>query len=173
METHPVAEPGGAGDHHHAVFRGLRRRDRLAIMARVSDDHANESYCVEHMSSSSAKSRPRLISRAEVKQHSGEAGSFWAVVDGFVVDATEFVDTHPGGLRKLLSSDSPSAGATGQPFGFSFSRGKNAHFPDTGKRFQKGVKQYLSCGNGEPYLPPADVAFPPHGKVVILGRLES
>ena len=39
-------------------------------------------------------------------------GSFWAVIDGFVVDASEFVDKHPGGLRKLLSADSPAAGAT-------------------------------------------------------------
>ena len=108
---------------------------------------------------------PRLIA-AEVKQHSGEGTGFWAVIDSFVVDCSEFVDTHPGGLRKLLSADSPATGATGQPFGFSFSRGRNAHFPDTGKRFREGVKRYLSGGGGDPpFLPPTDVAFPPSVKL--------
>ena len=31
---------------------------------------------------------------------------------GFVVDASEFVKAHPGGLRKLLSADTAAAGAT-------------------------------------------------------------
>ena len=78
-------------------------------MARVSDDHADPSLCVADMASpkkSGGRQRaaPRLISQEEVKQHSGkDGGSFWAVVDSFVVDATAFVDSHPGGLKKLLS----------------------------------------------------------------------
>ena len=90
---------------------------------------------------------PRLISADEIKQHNGRNGeSFWAVVDGFVVDATEFVADggHPGGLKKLLSTDAAGTGATGKPFGFSFSRGRNAHFPQTGQRFQEGAKRFLS-----------------------------
>ena len=144
-------------------------------MARVSDDHAHESMSVAHLAKKS--SGPRIISVDELRQHNGQHGnSFWAVIDGFVVDATDFIDAHPGGLKKLLSADGAAAGATGQDFGFSFSRGKNAHFPDTGRRFSAGVKRYLSLSSdseiaGE--LPPAEIAFPPHGKVVILGKLGS
>ena len=142
-------------------------------MARVSDDHASESMNVAHLARKA--SGPRAITPAEVEKHNGQGGtSFWAVIDGFVVDASEFVESHPGGLKKLLSADSAAAGATGQPFGFSFSRGRNAHFPDTGRRFSDGVKRYLGgVGGGDAAcLPPAEVAFPPHGKkVVILGKL--
>ena len=143
-------------------------------MAVVSADHAQEHLCAENLTVKRASAGPRLISPEEVKQHSGKGESFWAVIDGFVVDCTEFVDTHPGGLRKLLSADDPATGATGRPFGFSFSRGRNAHFPDTGKRFREGAERYL-CGGGSsdtPFLPPTDVAFPPYGKIVILGRLK-
>ena len=115
---------------------------------------------------------PRLISPEELKQHSGPDGEFWAVIDGFVVDASEFVNSHPGGMRKLLSANNPETGATGQHFGFSFARGRNAHFPETGRRFRDGVQRYLSAGSDEAILPAADVAFPPYGKVVILGRLK-
>ena len=106
-----------------------------------------------------------------MKEHGGRE-SFWAVIDGFVVDATDFVDSHPGGLRKLLSTDSAASGATGKPFGFSFSRGKNAHFPATGQRFSEGAKRYLS-GPTDGFLPPTDVTFEGHGKVVILGKLRT
>lgn len=63
-----------------------------------------------------------MITAEEVKEHNGEGedGSFWCCVDGFVVDATSFLDSHPGGLRKLLSSDSAEVGHTGQPFGFRY-----------------------------------------------------
>ena len=142
-------------------------------MAVVSADHADGSCCVEHLTVPTGRpAAPRLIPPDEVKQHSGRDSSFWAVIDGFVVDASEFVDAHPGGLRKLLSADNPATGATGRPFGFSFSRGQNAHFPDTGRRFREGVERYLRGGGDQPALPPSEVAFPPYGKVVILGRLQ-
>ena len=70
----------------------------------------------------------RWIKPDEVREHKSKE-SFWAVVDGFVVDATEFVRSHPGGLRKLLQTDDPDVGATGEEFGFSFSRGRNARSP--------------------------------------------
>lgn len=144
----------------------------------VSDDHGDESMCTESMATAAGsatqhKPGPRIISAEEVKAHNNSAGSFWGVVDSFVVDATEFVDAHPGGMRKLLSVDSPGAGATGQSFGFSFTRGRNAHFPETGKRFRDGVQRYLKgTAPDSATLPPSDVVFPPHGKIVILGRLE-
>ena len=92
------------------------------------------------------------------------------------MDATEFVADggHPGGLKKLLSTDAAGTGATGKPFGFSFSRGRNAHFPQTGQRFQEGAKRFLSgVSESEAVLPPVAVAFPPYGSIVILGRLEA
>ena len=88
------------------------------------------------------------------------------VVDGFVVDATAFVDTHPGGLRKLMSTDDAGIGAGPDRFSFSFSRGRNAHFPDTGRRFADGVQRYLRDGHA------TKIKFPPHGTLVILGRLD-
>ena len=42
-----------------------------------------------------------------------------------VVDATQFIDTHPGGLRKLMSTDDAGIGAGPEAFSFSFSRGRN------------------------------------------------
>ena len=110
-------------------------------------------------------SGPRFISADEVESHSGRDGrSYWCVIDSFVVDASEFLNSHPGGLRKLMSANGSGAGATGQPFSFSFSRGRNAHFPETGKRFHDGVKSYLAGGSGK-------VDFSPHGELMILGRL--
>jgi hypothetical protein len=147
-------------------------------MAVVSSDHADESLCAEHvlplpaLKDSGAAPSPRLFSPDEVQQHDGQDGrSFWGVVDGFVVDASEFMQTHPGGIKKLLSVDTAAAGASGRPFGFSFSRGRNAHFPDTGRRFQDGVKRFLGGGGGRAILPAADVEFPPYGKITILGKL--
>ena len=136
-------------------------------MARVSDDHADESMCMENaVPFGKGKVGPRQISPDEVRQHNGRDGNgFWAVIDGFVVDASEFVDSHPGGLKKLLSADDPAVGASGRPFGFSFSRGRNAHFPATGKRFQEGVQRFLAGAS-------TDVTFPQYGKIVILGRLK-
>ena len=87
------------------------------------------------------------------------------------MDATEFADTHPGGLRKLLSTNDAEAGVTDRPFGFSFSRGRNAHFPATGQCFQEGVQRYLAAESDGPYLRPVEVEFPSYGKVVILGQL--
>ena len=89
-------------------------------MAVVSDDHAQAHLCVENVGADGL----RLFSPAEIKRNDGRA--FWAVVDGFVVDATAFVDSHPGGLKKLLSTDDANTGATGKAFGFSLSKGCGA-----------------------------------------------
>ena len=141
-------------------------------MAVVSDDHAHERFCAEGLSLPASAS-PRVITGDEVRQHNGRGGeNFWAVVDGYVVDATDLVNSHPGGLKKLLTTDAPGVGASGKAFGFSFTRGRNAHFPQTGKSFHEGVQVFLS-GRGEPFLPPVEVTFSSHGKVVILGQLQS
>lgn len=140
-------------------------------MAKVSDDHADVSLCVDKVKTPT-QCGPRPISSQEMKEHDGsKGGDFWAVVDGFVVDASEFIKKHPGGAKKLLSADDPDAGATGKSYGFSFSRGRNAHFPETGKNFHDGVQKYLRGKNNSVFLPPAEVTFPPHGKLMILGKL--
>jgi cytochrome b involved in lipid metabolism len=167
-----------AADHHPHYRHKMLDTNPGAV---VSSDHADPSLSADLLISSAPtkkkKLAPRLISADEIKQHNGRNGeSFWAVVDGFVVDATEFVADggHPGGLKKLLSTDAAGTGATGKPFGFSFSRGRNAHFPQTGQRFQEGAKRFLSgVSESEANLPPVEVAFPPYGKIVILGRLEA
>lgn len=150
------------------------------VGAVVSSDHADESLCATHLGSAACGNHsapsPRLISPEEVLQHNQPDGSssFWAVVDGYVCDATDFVGTHPGGLRKLLSSNNAEVGATGHAFGFSFSRGRNAHFPKTGQRFHDGVKRYLEGipSDGASTLPPCEVIFAEYGKVLILGQLD-
>merc|ERR1711959_831635 len=86
-------------------------------MAVVSDDHADDSLCAEHLVPTQTQVGPRLIAPQEVREHANNT-DFWAVIDGYVVDATAFVDSHPGGKSKLLSTDSAATGATGQPFGF-------------------------------------------------------
>ena len=116
----------------------------------------------------------RLISADQVRERNGNGeNEFWGVVDGYVVDATEFMDSHPGGLRKLLSTNAAATGATGAPFGFSFSRGRNAHFAATAKRFEAGVQRFLAQEEDfQGHLPPVDVNFPSYGKITLLGRLD-
>ena len=102
------------------------------------------------------------------------------MIDGWVVDATDFLDSHPGGIRKLLSTDMAAVGATGKPFGFSFTQGRNSHFPETGRRFNDGLKEFFkgtaisegSVDGNEGNLPEVEVNFPKHGKIVILGRFK-
>ena len=125
------------------------------------------------MASKSAIAGPRRISAEEVDQHNDAKEGFWAVVDGYVVDATAFLDAHPGGLKKLLSADSAAAGATGRRYGFSFSRGRNAHFGHTTRRFEEGVKKYLNGKAEGSHLVPVEVYFPKPGrKLIILGKLK-
>lgn len=164
---------------------------------RISSDHAHESMFAGHLlvgNVVATKTKdattmlpapplvPRPIPPEEVRRRrdgGGEDDAFWSVVDGFVVDATDFVvrrRAHPGGARKVLSTDDPETGATGREFGFSFSRGTNAHFPETGRRFREGVERYLAGtgdGDDDGFLSPVEVDFSPHGKLVILGRLMS
>jgi hypothetical protein len=141
----------------------------------VSTDHADSSLSVDAYFSilGGPAVEPRMITADEVRSQNNPNGAFWAVVDNYVVDCTEMIDTHPGGISKLLSADTPAAGATGNSFGFSFSRGRNAHFPDTAEKFKVGVMRYLagSASPGENHLSPVRVEFPKSGAIVIMGRL--
>eukprot|EP00470_Lotharella_oceanica_P014009 CAMPEP_0170182590 /NCGR_PEP_ID=MMETSP0040_2-20121228/28317_1 /TAXON_ID=641309 /ORGANISM="Lotharella oceanica, Strain CCMP622" /LENGTH=138 /DNA_ID=CAMNT_0010428059 /DNA_START=46 /DNA_END=459 /DNA_ORIENTATION=- len=137
-------------------------------MAVVSADHGGEDLNPSHISISSNKAcSPRPFSPTDIHNHNKQdKKSFYAVIDGFVCDCSDFVNNqkaHPGGIKKLLSSNAAAVGATGKDYGFSFTRGRNAHFPATGKTFQDGVRAYLKgTGDGKSeYLAPAQVVFEP------------
>ena len=125
------------------------------------------------MASTRAVASPRLISAEEVDQHNDAKVGFWAVIDGYVVDATAFLDAHPGGLKKLLSADSAAAGATGSRYGFSFSKGRNSHFGHTARRFQEGIKKYLNQKiDGSDLAPYGSIFSKTRTKISILGKLK-
>jgi len=105
--------------------------------------------------------------------------SFWCVIDGYVVDAIEFTaggKIHPGGVKKARSTNDASVGHTGSWGGFSFTKGKNAHFPGTGRAWKKGVEEYMNGGASRErgsWLEEKDVAFEGTvGKVTIIGILK-
>lgn len=113
------------------------------------------------------ESLPRIFSTEQVTKHDGKKGRpFYAVIDGFVVDASEFVDTHPGGFKKLLSTNNAKIGWTGEPFGFSMSRGYNKHLRSTQLTWSAGMKLFEQ-GDGKE----VEVEFSDLGKIVILGKL--
>lgn len=150
-------------------------------MAVVSDDHADPSLAVEQSSAlssgvgvSDTPGQVREILMEEVSACDGRNGqAFYAVIDGWVVDASSFIDSHPGGLKKLLSANSAGTGWSGEPFGFSFARGRNAHFPSTGRDFRDGVQSYLEGAAGaDGFLVPATINFKSYGSIKILGRLQ-
>jgi hypothetical protein len=83
-----------------------------------------------------------VLTKEQVRKNDGLDGRpLWTVIDGYVTDCTEFAKFHPGGLRKILETDEKRTG-TGEEFGFSLSRGSNAHFPKTGRVFQEGIRRF-------------------------------
>ena len=187
-------------------------------MAVISEDHADESYNVEHLSAialiedensssyNDSDARSGIISSnsllteekkdsldasdgmnryftiEQVQKHNiqhnqdGNVTSFWCCIDGFVVDATEYLNTrvHPGGQKKVLQTNDAKIGNDNKPMSFSFSKGKNAHFPETAKVFQDGVKDFLNGGSNAIFFPEVvkkngDVGH--GGKIFIIGRL--
>ena len=156
-------------------------------MAVVSDDHADESYNVTNLTTGDDDDDAdqavsiRLFRSEEINEHnnnsnsgstSDESSSFWAVIDGFVVDASDFINKHPGGRKKILSTNDVATGYTQtQPFEFSFSKGHNAHFPGTAKIFREGIEKYLN--GGSPVIEfPGEYKNEVGGKLVVLGRLQ-
>ena len=112
---------------------------------------------------------PRSISKQEVLTNDGQDGQpLWAVVDGYVVDATKMLLTgHPGGKQKILSVNDPSAGCTGKAFGFSLARGANAHFSQTARKFRGGVGEFEDGGKKDVVT----IDYGPNGSIVIIGVL--
>jgi hypothetical protein len=102
--------------------------------------------------------------------------SFWCCIDGFVVDATEYYQTrvHPGGERKVLQTNDANIGNENKPMSFSFTKGKNAHFPETARTFQESVKQFLKGGSNEVVFPDVikkNGELAHGGTIYIIGRL--
>ena len=53
------------------------------------------------------------LTAAAVRQHDGEDGrELWAVIDGYVLDVTEFVSVHPGGPTMI--QEQPNRDCSGQ-----------------------------------------------------------
>ena len=75
------------------------------------------------------------------------------------------VDTHPAAAQAHVHGRRRRGRRPGR-VQLPFSRGRNAHFPDTGRRFADGVQRYLRDGHA------TKIKFPPHGALVILGRLD-
>ena len=139
------------------------------------EEHKEETQCML-----------RYFTMEEVQQHnilhkhydgsSTSVTSFWCCIDDFVVDATDYLKTrvHPGGQTKVLQTNEAKIGIDNKPMSFSFSKGKNAHFPETAKIFQDGVNAFLNGGTNEIVFPQVfkkngDVGH--GGKIYILGRL--
>ena len=143
-------------------------------MAVVSDDHADETLNVEQCLQQESSPTIRWFSPEEVNDHNQEQRngddilSYWACIDGFVVDATDFIQKHPGGRKKMLSTNDAATGDTGRPFAFSFSRGRNAHFPGTARIFKDGISQFLSGTSNEIFFPET---YRGGSKLVVLGKL--
>lgn len=110
------------------------------------------------------------ISKEKVRQNDGLNGrSLWTVIDGYVVDATDFAKYHPGGLRKILATDEKQTGWTGEEFGFSLTQGQNAHFPKTGRIFEEGVRRFDMLQENVEVNFGDDVG----STIIILGKLQS
>merc|ERR1712216_177117 len=80
------------------------------------------------------------FTRQEVRQHSTK-NDLWGIVDGYVLDLTDFVKHHPGGvdnIMKILHENN-----------FSFSRGANAHFGATAAAFAEACKDFENQGRPE------------------------
>eukprot|EP00406_Dinophysis_acuminata_P067604 CAMPEP_0179279504 /NCGR_PEP_ID=MMETSP0797-20121207/36148_1 /TAXON_ID=47934 /ORGANISM="Dinophysis acuminata, Strain DAEP01" /LENGTH=192 /DNA_ID=CAMNT_0020988135 /DNA_START=36 /DNA_END=612 /DNA_ORIENTATION=+ len=81
-----------------------------------------------------------VFTREEVSKHSTR-DDLWGVVDGYVLDLTGFVGSHPGGVGKIL-------GITREG-DFSFARGANAHFGATASAFREAAGLSTAAGSQE------------------------
>ena len=102
-------------------------------------------------------SSARIFTAEEIHARNGTKNpkkdkGFWTVIDGYVVDASGYGKDHPGKIKKLLAANSPKIGATGKWFGFSFSKGPNAHFSGTARFWKEECKRFLG-GMGTQKLP--------------------
>ena len=124
----------------------------------ISSDHGSDhAPSFSTPSSTSSPFSPPTYTRSQIEDnnashtHQASPARFLAVIDGYVVDASEYArpSVHPGGVKKASTTNDESTGATGEWGGFSFTKGRNAHFPGTEKRWKEGVEEWLKGGDGE------------------------
>ena len=139
MSVCEVGVPFGAttDETMERIERQLRRL--MTLRDDIDEAIAN---CL-HDDTDREKSSSLALTKEQVRKNDGlEDRPLWTVIDGYVVDCTEFAKFHPGGLRKILATDEKQTGWTGEEFGFSLTRGSNAHFPKTGRVFQEGMDKF-------------------------------
>eukprot|EP00986_Skeletonema_menzelii_P016010 scaffold13279_cov155-Skeletonema_menzelii.AAC.5 len=139
MSVCEVGVPFGASPDEtmERIERQLRRL--MTLRADIDDVIDN---CL-HNDTEQENSSTLVLTKEQVRKNDGlEDRPLWTVIDGYVVDCTEFAKFHPGGLRKILATDEKETGWTGEEFGFSLTRGSNAHFPKTGRVFQEGMRKF-------------------------------
>ena len=155
------------------IERQLRRLMTLSVVIDEVIDNCcdvDEEKKQEEEGDVSSATFEAIISKEKVRQNDGLNGrSLWTVIDGYVVDATEFAKNHPGGLRKILATDEKQTGWTGEEFGFSLTQGQNAHFPKTGRIFEEGVRRFDMLQENVKVNFGNDVG----STIIILGKLQS
>ncbi|CAE7453147.1 CYB2 [Symbiodinium sp. CCMP2456] len=75
----------------------------------------------------------------EVARHNSQS-DIWGVVDGYVLDLTNFVKDHPGGEKIFQITHEKR---------FSFAHGPNAHFGATSAAFAAACRDFESKGRPE------------------------
>jgi len=139
MSVCEVRVPFGASPDEtmERIERQLRRL--MTLSPDIDDVIAN---CL-HDEAEQENTSSLSLTKEQVRKNDGlEDRPLWTVIDGYVTDCTEFAKFHPGGLGKILATDEKQTGWTGEEFGFSLTRGSNAHFPKTGRVFQEGMRKF-------------------------------
>ena len=145
-----------------------KQLQRLQTLSGTIDETIHQCLNTNNTDEEDEDELPLEFTPEQVRAKNGKNGEkLWVVIDGYVVDATDFANSHPGGISKILSTDSKRSGYTGKEFGFSLSKGRNAHFPRTAKIFEEAAKSFDSLQRH------VTVEFDPDhaGSIVILGKL--
>lgn len=170
MSVCEVGVPFGASPDEtmERVERQLRRL--MTLYADIDDVIGNCCCCVQDNDTEEENSSSRLVvlTKEQVRMNDGlEGRPLWTVIDGYVVDCTEFAKFHPGGLRNIRETDEKQTGWTGEEFGFSLTRGSNAHFPKTGRVFEEGMRKFDKLQRQVE----VDFGSSDGGAITILGKL--
>lgn len=168
MSVCEVGVPFGASP-DETMERVERQLRRLMTLCADIDDVID--YCClqnDGTEQENSSSRVVVLTKEQVRMNDGlEDRPLWTVIDGYVVDCTEFAKFHPGGLRKIRETDEKQTGWTGEEFGFSLTRGSNAHFPKTGRVFEEGIRKFDKLQRQVE----VDFGSSDGGAITILGKL--
>eukprot|EP00574_Skeletonema_japonicum_P012607 CAMPEP_0201736812 /NCGR_PEP_ID=MMETSP0593-20130828/40657_1 /ASSEMBLY_ACC=CAM_ASM_000672 /TAXON_ID=267983 /ORGANISM="Skeletonema japonicum, Strain CCMP2506" /LENGTH=250 /DNA_ID=CAMNT_0048230653 /DNA_START=71 /DNA_END=823 /DNA_ORIENTATION=+ len=170
MSVCEVGVPFGASP-DETMERVERQLRRLMTLGADIDDVIENCCCLQNDEDTEQENSSSLVlalTREQVRMNDGlENRPMWSVIDGYVVDCTEFAKFHPGGLRKIRDTDEKQTGWTGEEFGFSLTRGSNAHFPKTGRVFEDGMKKFDKLQRQVE----VDFGSSDGGAITILGKL--